>query len=106
MNQFKDAINWKQIVRSSQGYLLQGLAYQQMNQFKDAVTSLLTALELDPDNADKLTNHIAATVSRFCNISKDLAKSLKGEGKGGGGGGGGCLSEHLCADSHLKAFWF
>ncbi|KAL8606426.1 hypothetical protein ACOMHN_060331 [Nucella lapillus] len=63
--------------RSSQGYLLQGLAFQQMNQFKDAITSLLTALELDPDNADKLTNHIAATVSRFCNISKDLAKSLK-----------------------------
>ncbi|XP_076455182.1 uncharacterized protein LOC143289867 isoform X2 [Babylonia areolata] len=63
--------------QSSQGYLLQGLAYQQMSQYKDAITSLLTALELDPDNADKLTNHIAATVSRFCNISKDLAKSLK-----------------------------
>ena len=66
-----------------QGYLLQGLAYQQMNKFKDAIHSLLTALDLEPDNADRLTNHIAATVARFCNISKDLAKSLKGRAASG-----------------------
>lgn len=68
-------------VFSVQGYLLQGLAYQHMGEFKDAVNSLLVALDLDPDNADKLTNHIAATVIKYCGISKDLAKSLRGGGQ-------------------------
>ncbi|KAK7094678.1 tetratricopeptide repeat protein 28-like [Littorina saxatilis] len=82
MGDFTSALNDAETIisikpQSSQGYLLRGLAYQQMNQFKDAINSLLTALELEPDNADKLTNRIAATVARFCNISKDLAKSLK-----------------------------
>ncbi|KAK7502589.1 hypothetical protein BaRGS_00006164 [Batillaria attramentaria] len=63
--------------QSSQGYLLQGLAYQHMRQFKDAVNSLLTALDLDPDNADKLTNHIASAVIKSCGISRDVAKTLK-----------------------------
>jgi septal ring factor EnvC (AmiA/AmiB activator) len=62
-----------------QGHLLQGLSFQQLNQFQESIAALLTALDLDPDNADKLTNHIASTVARFCNISKELARSLKGE---------------------------
>ena len=62
-----------------QGYLLQGISYQNMNMFKLSLASMLAALDVEGSNGEKVTNHIAATVSQSCQISPSLAITLKGK---------------------------
>ncbi len=55
-----------------------GLCLQQLNENIDALNSFLTALDLEFENTDKLTNHIALVASRLCDMPLDFTKSLKG----------------------------
>lgn len=49
-----------------------------LHQHKEALTSFLTSLDLDPDNAEELTDLIADVAGQFCNIPKEMSDSLKG----------------------------
>ncbi|GFR63069.1 tetratricopeptide repeat protein 28 [Elysia marginata] len=62
---------------NAQGHLLQGLSLQQSGKHKAALTSMLTALELDTTMANKVTSHISKVVANFCQISDQLVDSLK-----------------------------
>ncbi|XP_048245138.1 tetratricopeptide repeat protein 28-like [Haliotis rufescens] len=62
----------------SQGHHVLGLCLQQLNQNKEALISFLTALDLDLDDADRLTNHIASVASHLCDMPTEFRKSLKG----------------------------
>lgn len=61
-----------------QAFKLQGLALKHLNQNKEALASFLTALDLDPDNADELTDYIADVAAAVCHLPQDLMDSLKG----------------------------
>ena len=61
-----------------QAFKLQGLALKHLNQNKEALASFLTALDLDPDNADELTDYIADVAAAVCHLPKDMMDSLKG----------------------------
>ncbi|GFN95683.1 tetratricopeptide repeat protein 28 [Plakobranchus ocellatus] len=62
---------------NAQGHLLQGLSLQQSKHYKQALASMLTALELDTNLANKVTNHISKVVANFCQISDELVDNLK-----------------------------
>ncbi|XP_060081998.1 tetratricopeptide repeat protein 28-like [Ylistrum balloti] len=57
-------------------YKLQGITLFHMQQNRESINALLTALDLDPDNAEDITDHIAAVVGNICNLSIDLAETL------------------------------
>ncbi|XP_069120674.1 tetratricopeptide repeat protein 28-like isoform X2 [Argopecten irradians] len=57
-------------------YKLQGITLFHMHQNRESINALLTALDLDPDNAEDITDHIAAVVGNICNLSIDLAETL------------------------------
>ena len=50
-----------------------------LKQNKEALASFLTALDLEPENADELTDHIASVAAAVCHLPKDMMDSLKGE---------------------------
>lgn len=60
-------------------YKLQGLAKQSIKHYKEALMALLTSLDLDPTNADELTNIIASVAVNMCKISPDLLETLHGK---------------------------
>lgn len=64
---------------SLQAYRLYGLTLCQVNNYRDAVSAFLTALDLDPDNADDLTDHIAEVAEHICHIPKDVLEKLEGK---------------------------
>ena len=49
-----------------------------LKQNKEALASFLTALDLEPENADELTDHIASVAAAVCHLPKDMMDSLKG----------------------------
>ena len=53
-----------------------------LKQNKEALASFLTALDLEPENADELTDHIASVAAAVCHLPKDMMDSLKGENIG------------------------
>lgn len=59
-----------------QVYKLQGITLHHTNQDKQAINALLTALDLDPESADDITDHIAAVVGHMCGCPFDLAETL------------------------------
>ncbi|XP_067661035.1 tetratricopeptide repeat protein 28-like [Haliotis asinina] len=61
----------------SQGHHVLGLCLHHLNQNKEALVSFLTALDLDLDDADRLTNHIASVASHLCDMPSEFRKSLK-----------------------------
>lgn len=63
----------------SQAYKIQGLALKFLHQYKEALTSFLTALDLDPDSSDELTDHIADVAAQLCNIPEKTRTALKGK---------------------------
>ncbi|XP_053380746.1 tetratricopeptide repeat protein 28-like isoform X2 [Mercenaria mercenaria] len=58
-------------------YKVQGLALKYLHQYKEALTSFLTALDLDPDSSDELTDFIADVAATFCNIPEETSNALK-----------------------------
>jgi hypothetical protein len=50
-----------------------------VHSYRDAVSAFLTALDLDPDNADDLTDHIAEVATQLCDIPEDVAEKLEGK---------------------------
>ncbi|XP_071154491.1 tetratricopeptide repeat protein 28-like isoform X2 [Mytilus edulis] len=60
-----------------EAYRLYGLTLCQVNNYRDAVSAFLTALDLDPDNADDLTDHIAEVAEHICHIPKDVLEKLE-----------------------------
>ena len=49
-----------------------------LQQNKEALSSFLTALDLEPENADELTDYIADVAAAVCHLPKDLMDALKG----------------------------
>ena len=43
------------------------------------MSAFLTALDLDPDNADDLTDHIAEVATQLCDIPEDVVEKLEGK---------------------------
>ncbi|XP_052220078.1 tetratricopeptide repeat protein 28-like [Dreissena polymorpha] len=60
-----------------EAHRLHGVTLQYLHQYKEALTSFLTALDLDPDNSDHLTDLIADVAGQFCNISEQMRDSLR-----------------------------
>lgn len=50
-----------------------------MSDYREAVSAYLTALDLDPDNADELTNHLAEIAVELCRIPIEVAEKLEGK---------------------------
>lgn len=62
-----------------QAYKVLGQSLQFLHQYKEALTSFLTALDLDPDHSDELTDLIADVAAQFCNIPEETRKALRGK---------------------------
>ncbi|XP_052790745.1 tetratricopeptide repeat protein 28-like isoform X2 [Mya arenaria] len=60
-----------------QAHKVLGIAMQYLHQYKEALTSFLTALDLDPDNTDELTDLIAHVAAQLCDIPEEMKDSLR-----------------------------
>ncbi|KAI8771455.1 tetratricopeptide repeat protein 28 [Biomphalaria glabrata] len=61
---------------NAKGCLLQGIAYKRLNMLKASLDALLCALDLDPNNADKISDHLASTVVRMCQTTVRLDENF------------------------------
>ncbi|KAK3087168.1 hypothetical protein FSP39_002523 [Pinctada imbricata] len=62
---------------NAQSYKIQGIALEKLEQYIKALDAYITALDLDPDNSDLITNHIAVLCAKFCDIPYSVLDRIK-----------------------------